>query len=72
MKSQTTFYWVDTREQAAADAAFKGVVSWVWFGSKTEMDTKSPFDFEAVYLKTGVNELEREFARIMKENVPKC
>lgn len=67
----TAFYWVETKAQAQADAAYKGVSSWVWFGSKEEMSGKNPLDFDAVYMRTGIMELEREFARIMREDARK-
>lgn len=66
----TSFYWVDTKDLARADAEYKGVDKWVWFGSKEEMIDKNPLDFEAVYMKTGIRELEQEFSRIMRENRP--
>ena len=67
----TSFYWVDTKQEAQSDAAYKGVSSWFWASSKNELISKDYKKFEAVYLKRGLIELEREFARIMRENRPK-
>lgn len=67
----TAFLWVDTREQAVADAAEKSITSWIWAASKDELNSKTPLDYDAVYLKAGIIELEQEFARIMRENRPK-
>lgn len=67
----TAFLWVDTRDQAVADAAGKSINSWYWAASKDELRSKTPLDYDAVYLKAGMIELEQEFARIMRENRPK-
>lgn len=70
----TTFYWTDTRQEAATDAALKGYSSnqWGFFGSMKDIGDKDLLDYAAVYFRTGINELEREFARIMRESPWSC
>lgn len=68
----TAFYWTDSKQLAAIDAAEKQASPWMWAATKAELNSKNPLDFEAVYLKAGIMELEQEFARIMRENSPRC
>lgn len=67
-KSQTitTFYWVGNPDLAAADAVHKGVYKWTWFDNGEDLADADITPYEAVYMKTGINSLEKEFARIMK------
>ncbi len=68
----TRFYWVDTVEEAAADAAEKALGSqWIFCSNEQELEAVDITKYEGIYLRAGINELERGFARIMKRNKPK-
>lgn len=68
----TRFYWVDTAELAADDAADKGYASgeWIWCATRDELAALTVSDYAGIYMRTGVMELEQEFARIMKRSRP--
>lgn len=68
----TRFYWVDTAEIAADDAAEKGYASdeFEFVATKAELDALTITDYEGIYMRTGMRELEREFAAIMRRNAP--
>lgn len=67
----TSFYWVDTYQDAQADAAAKGVSKWTWLPDKMGMSLKDVTEYQAVYMRAGIIELERGFARIMREDAKK-
>lgn len=68
----TRFYWVDTAELAAADAAEKGYASgeWIFCATRAELVAVKVSDYAGIYLRTGMRELEREFAAIMRRSRP--
>lgn len=68
----TRFYWVDTQEIAAAEAVIKGYGSgeWIFCATKAELVAVKVSDYQAIFMRTGVRELEQQFARIMKRSRP--
>lgn len=65
----TSFYWNDNKLEAQVDAQSKGYTKWAWFDTAEKV--VDPLSYQAVYFKAGIIELERVFAKIMRENAPK-
>lgn len=68
----TRFYWMDTQSEAATDAAEKGIASgkWIFCATRAELVAIKVADYDGIYLRTGIKELEQEFARIMRKAAP--
>lgn len=68
----TAFYWVDTAQEAAIDAATKGFQAskWMWADTVTMLKGVTVTAFDGIYLKAGIIELEQEFARIQRRYSP--
>lgn len=68
----TRFYWVDTAQIAADDAAEKGYASgeWIFCIDAAALKAITVSDYQGIYMRTGVIELEQEFARIMRRSRP--
>lgn len=68
----TTFYWNDTEQQSIDDAVEKGYATgtWLWIDEVAKIKGVNVLDYEAIYFKTGVLELEQEFADIQRRYGP--
>ncbi len=68
----TAFYWNDTEQQSIDDAADKGLANgtWLWIDAAAKIKGVNVLDYEAIYFKTGMIELEQEFAIIQRRYGP--
>jgi hypothetical protein len=68
----TRFYWLDTKQEAATDAAEKGYDAgkFIFCADKAALDAVKIADYDAIYLRTGIGELERAFAHIQRKGAP--
>lgn len=68
----TAFYWNDTKAESITDAAVKGYAdgTWLWIDAAAQLEGVSVLDYAAIYLKAGVLELEKAFAKIQRRYSP--
>lgn len=64
----TKFYWNDTEQQSIDDAAEKGYANgeWLWIDELVKIKGVNVLNYRAIYFRTGVRELEQEFASIQR------
>lgn len=70
----TSFYWVDTYPEAVLDAQQKSIPvgKYVWFDARNKIKSIDVSNYEAIYLKQGMIELEKWFADIQGKSLCRC
>jgi hypothetical protein len=69
----TAFYWLDTEAEALDDAILKGFATdkWIFCIDKAGLKVIDITNYDGIYLKAGLIELEKEFAKIMRRSQPR-